>query len=305
MIVDIREQPNDQSGVANSAVSEQATTRHWYLLVDSQLDNPSTIKSDSRWLVEMPSYGAPHPDDQSLSLRSISLNRNGKTSWLAVGNYSAQSFDPEEEEKEQVPNPIDRLPKFSIDIFDRQKYSMKDIEGKAYQSSSKEPFPPQVTEVTDCVIRVRTNVAKWTPSWFNVNNKINLNQVKIYDGYSTIIVPAKRGLLKGPKLGELQKENGYAYYTLTADVYVTSEEDGWKHKIIDTGFNQLSGTEITRIKVKADNGSGELVDCVTEQLLNGSGMPLYPDGVYDAGKEPFELEFDKYKVAAWTLPFFT
>jgi len=255
----------------------------------------------------MPAFMSPHPHNSYFRCRGIRLEYVGPNIWTAIADYSTAPLSVEEEEKQTYPNPLDRLTKFSIDKGHRQEYRMKDANGKAYVNSAGEPFPAQPYNVSVNIVRVRKNVSAWTPSWFNLDGTVNDSQVTISDGYSSVIIPEERGLLVGPRMSELQREDNYLYYTLGAEIHVINNgDDKWKKIIIDSGFNCIGEDgKLKRIQVY-DQDEKNFVDCVTEQLLNGSGKPLYGGGIYNPAVDPYELKFVDNKPANWSyLPFFS
>lgn len=298
-VISVVEQPTNRDGTINATIQEQDVYREWYVQVESRADNRQTIL-DSGYL---PGLYEPHPDNIYLRSRGVKLTPLGPKAWKATASYSTAPIPIDELEKASVPNPVDRAVKFTVGTTKRQVYRMKDALGKAYLNSAKEPFPPQVRTISIPTVRFRKNVSGWTTAWFAQEDTINTSTVYVTDGYSTIGIPANKGLLQNIQLSEVMQENDYKYYTLSGEVMV--KDDGWDQIIIDSGFNELNGTKISRIKVLDNPDSGTLVDCVTEQLLDGSGAPLYPDGVYNAALEPYELSFDEYLTATWTLPVFT
>lgn len=309
-ILNIQETPRSREAVISAMISDQMVAREWLVTVDDPYDNRFTITADPLWAEsDIPSFLAAHPDNLFYTCRNVRLEPASPLHWYARAEYSTAPISQEEKEKDEQPNPLLRLTKFSVDTVEFERYADKDVNDKAYVNSAGEPYPPQVHEDSRPIVRLRKNVAFWQTSWFQLNNTVNESQVTITDQYSSITIPAETGLLKRLQLGELQSENDFQFYSLTCEIHVKDDDDKWVTKLRDQGFyysDSGNSNKLTRIQVL--DSSGQATDCSVEQPLDGSGAPLYgTPSVFDVNQD-YEYhynDFEKSEKMDWTaLPFF-
>lgn len=319
-VTSVNEVPTGRDGVGSAHRPQQGTIRRrWRIETNSSSDNSATIQSDATYQGSgIPlSFGVSHPDNVFFTCRSLAINpmEDSARVWFADATYSNEPLTKEEEERATTPNPIQRLPRFSINGQEYQKYSDKDAEGTAFLNSADVPYPPQILEHSRPILRISMNVSAWTTAWWNYVNPLSKNDddVKVSDGFSTITIVEETGLLKSLELGQMRTENGISYYPISCEVHIDGV-DLWKIELKDQGFVWKSGdNEWARIKVKDSTASGsvssDLIDTPEEQLLNGSGKPLrWPNGqlsnpaVTEAQYREFERAVQRDFAA---LPFFT
>jgi len=312
-VVSVEEIPNDRGGLDAGSVDDLGESRTWLIeaadasVTRFQIVNHSTYISSS-----IPNYLAPHPENVFYTCRSVRLEHQSGKYWYATANYSTQPISREERERSETPNPVNRLTRFSVDSVEFQTYRNKDARGVPYNNSADVPYPPQIHEDSRSILHVRKNIGSFRTDWYLLRNSVNKSQITVYDGASSVTIQAGNGLLKRLVMGFLTEENGVQFYTLSADIHVST--NGWKKELLDQGFQALddSGNLVAMKVYDSDSdgdSSGELIDTVEELPLNGEGKPLKkPDGTYtDPLKDSIQFnEFDEFREEDWSsLPFWT
>jgi len=237
-----------------------------------------------------------HPESSFYTRRGIDITAQSPLHWTAKVVWSTEPVSNQDKEKEQFPNPLDRSARISLASQETQKYVWKDRNDAPLQNSALDPIAPLPTDFTDVMINISQNIPSYLASWITTyGNTVNNSTIKCTDGYAELIIEKEYGLLKRLSISELQEENGYKYYTASAQVHITHDMNyKWKTMVIDEGFKNIVGELIT---ITDDNGNeAKPTDPVK---LDGEGSKLAQ------GSEPFLLEFELYKQSDWSgLPFF-
>jgi hypothetical protein len=212
--------------------------------------------------------------------------------WIASVTYS--TADKDSDEQSQVDDPLQQPPEISISYQQFQRAIHEDINGTPLKNSAGDAFdPPQEIDDSRPIISISKNVpANFVDGGFLASYKDALNSDSVWG--------QEPGCVKVSNISAQKKYRGTtAYYHVTMEFAIN--EDGWKRKLHDRGFNYIALTgpdsfEKRRIMVKhrdAFTGIEKDVPVTTEQYLDGQG------GVLALNGNPVEFEFEVYK----SMPF--
>lgn len=273
-------------------IDNRYSRRQWIIEVDDITDDAFTVGAFTQVAAVLPSFNDAHPGNPFWKCRAVVLEDQRETHrhWVAIADYSTAPLSNEEKQRESESNPINRPVRLSIDSVDYERYVTKDRDGNPLLNSAEDPYPPQAEEDDRTVVLVEVDVSTWTTAWLFLRKKMNTNAVTITDGVKSLAIPAETAFMKSLKISTLKEENGHAFYTVSMAIHVRENADEWDLSLLDEGFNTLSGSTKTPIKL-----DGEIP---TEAvLLDGSGGELAAGGT--AAFNDFKMK----KLASWsTLP---
>lgn len=296
-VIQVVEQSAGRSGTIGM-VADTQVKRTFFVTCNNIYDNPITINASPLLIARCGRFFSPHPSNPFYTRRNLGFSASSPRHWVVTAPYSTAPISQEERDKSDHPNPTDRPVRMSGAAQEYERYTQQDRNGDLRKNSAGDSFPPQPVEDSRAVLQLRANVTEINFSWFDLNETINDEDYTVTDGLTSFIIPAKRALIKGIGWGEIQEENGYRYYQISAELLKKKDEDGWKLSLLDEGFHYLDGS--TRKKIMIEDGDGALKAPAESIPLDGSGAVL---GV---NAEPEFIKTDEKEEASWSiLPFWT
>jgi hypothetical protein len=228
---------------------------------DTPGDNESTIYAHGN----CPKFGSVHPDTATMWCVDVEIiNHAPYSGWRVTASYSS--------EREQAEDPLDDpaiVGPWDSDSY--QEVAEVDTNDELILNSAGDPFdPPLMKDFSRRNVTVRKNVAA-VPSWFlDYEDAVN-SDVFTVGGLSIQVGKAK---CKKTGVSEKKTRNGIDYYEVTTLIHFSKK--GWKRRVLDVGFRQLSDDGLSRVKitVMSDADPPEAENVSAPVPLDGAGRVL-------------------------------
>lgn len=207
---------------------------------DTPGDNESSIYAHAY----CPKFGSEHPDTDTMWCVDVEIiNFAPYAGWRVTASYSS--------EREQNENPLNDpaiIGPWDSDSY--QEVAEVDTDDELILNSAGDPFdPPLMKDFSRRNVTVRKNVAS-VPTWFlDYEDAINSDTFTV----GGLIVPIGKAKCKKTGISEKKTRNGITYYEVTTLIHFSKK--GWKRRVLDVGFRQLSADGTTRIKITMMNDS--------------------------------------------------
>lgn len=249
-------------GGKSAGESDSQSTRTFLIRTTTRLENDQTVFAQAS--SQLPSWRSPHPDNFYLKARSLAIAhyQGSPIHWLVTVEYDSRPLDKKEQERQEVANPLDREPSVEWESVQYEQVAEKDRDGNAIlNSAGVAPDPPPLVPASRWVIKVSANVAS-VPEWvLESNNRINDAEVTV----GGRACATETLMIQGIRISDEQEENDVTYRVISFELHY--REDGWALELLDQGYEELSGGNLTPILVSGDRPA-------SPQLLNGSGAKL-------------------------------
>lgn len=220
-------------------------------------------------------YGSPHPIYPAYQCleESWSNEQNGPnlSIWIATFTFKTNTIDQEEQERKDIPDPLDRRARVTVRSVRYGKLIDKDLNGQAFITSAGEPYPAQEIDDERWTITVRKNYTSIPDFIWTYQKKLNASPITV-KGQSLEAKTVKFGEVSVP---ELQIENGVEHYPI--EFTLDYKRDGWQLSLLDAGFqfkNADESNKLTECWVYDTDGTTQIPATVAV-LLNGSGNMLH------------------------------
>jgi hypothetical protein len=230
----------------------------WRVVTDSYTDTRTVIASDSR----TPRMYQPHPDNPNALLINLSITPEGDESglvWEVRGQYSTSYDFP------YPRNPLERPARWSGSLAHFTRPALVDINGNAILNMAGDPYDPPL-EADDSRQSFQAVRNEASPPWsFSQTYKDAINS----DSWNG--APPRTVKIFDISFGELQYENGYAFYPVTYSFQHNAEN--WLMKPLEIGYNGAKQTSGTWKKVPFGGDSEKLLKRISSTLISFTDNP--------------------------------
>jgi hypothetical protein len=247
-----------ERGGSSEGFPKLRAKRTFRVRVDSPSDDMVSIYASGL----LPAFLAPHPSNLFLTARGAAIEQEADKHWQwwkATIDYSAEPLKSDDKEKNDQPNPLLRAAKIRWRTNAYERIAEKDKDGNACVNSAGDYFdPPLMRDANRWTVEVAKNVAA-VPSWIaDVDSPINDASFAI----GGLTIAAGKARIQSIEIGELQEENGAAYYAFSFALEFRRE--GWALSALDQGYHYLDGSTRKRAQVDGQDSANPV-------LLDGSG----------------------------------
>lgn len=216
-------------------------------IITNALMGPRAVLNDPLTPALFSPYGPSELGESDSSAKCISRkikqDSDGELTWELDLEFSS---DSEAQGKEE--NPLDELPRYSLQWETRDKVIEQDLDGEPIVNTVGDLFTdPPYTEEEDLPVMVVTRNEASLPVALAMDYKNKVNSDEFYGAE-----PGKVKL-KAITTGELQVQNDVEFYKVTYEFVFNP--DGWQPEILNRGH-------------RAKNADGKIIDLPNKEVRN-------------------------------------
>ena len=296
-VVSVRETFEGRDSQLVGKLDDVYMNRRWKIVTNDVTETAYTIAVQTVGGA-LPTWLAWHPSNFYFTCRALTFTPGkSKYLWFADAKYSAAPLTQEEQEQ-QIPNPLDRTTRIERSSVEFQKYTLEDSFGNALVNSAGDSYPPQVTEDSRTVLRLRKNVLTWNEDILTAVNTLNQDLWEVTDGNKLYTFLPRTGILKSVKISELQTENLQPYYVVSGEIHgklPVGFSDPFDINLLDEGFHYVDPDSGERKRITITDENGNVREPGESQLLDGFGQVLDPGGI------PKFRTYQMYRETDWSI----
>lgn len=284
----IREIP--KRGMNLEGPQSKKSTRTWIAATDNRYTSEVDIFTYGWASGILPIRYQGHPRDNTQTCRRISCDStDSPLHWQISAEYSSEPLTEQEQQEENVANPLLRPAQIEWDTIEALEAIYKDKNGDAILNSAGDYFSKPVEVPRNrWGINITKNVAS-VPDWvLNLDSPINASAVVI----GGKAFPAKTLKLRRARIGQLQIEGDYEFYVFS--MLLEFNRKKWTFSALDQGLRYKSGGSQVPILVEGQPATSDV-------LLDGSGAVLDDPSPTSAVFLDFDIEdefdFNNFPIA--------
>lgn len=263
-------------------------TETFIIQTDSDEHSPYEVSRMARRVGPnpLPALFDRHPHDNYARVKNVQVTQDDSTTRVFKAVVKYDTTEQQTEGPKWTPHPLQRPPKYQLELMQFERVIEKDIYGNAIVNSIGQPFDPPLMH-DDCrqVLVATRNIG-------TLGEIVQLQQfykdaINVNPFYGARPRQAK---VMSITAGDKQKENNVEFYEVT--IRVAFKEDGgtWVREVLNQGMGRLREADnFDTLTTKGDDG--EFIN--TPILLRLDGTQITQEDIND-GEQPTYLKYHTY-----------